>query len=106
MDPLCNGAKLPEGSDPVAEPRPPPAKLARLEQGPSAQERSRQGSPGAKAAGLALKPATLRPQGKSWHKRGTLTAGVMEERGCRCAVRRQWVLVSRDCFSGVRRSVN
>uniref|UniRef100_A0A7N8YEG6 SATB homeobox 1a n=1 Tax=Mastacembelus armatus TaxID=205130 RepID=A0A7N8YEG6_9TELE len=51
MDTLCNGAKKSEGSDPIVDPRPPPAKLARLEQngaGPSAQERSRQGSPVAK----------------------------------------------------------
>lgn len=68
MDALCNGAKKPEGIDPVVDPRPPPAKLARLEQngaGPSAQERSRQGSPGAK------KPTTARPQSKNWHSRGT-----------------------------------
>ncbi|XP_029919712.1 DNA-binding protein SATB1a [Myripristis murdjan] len=103
MDPLCNGAKLPEGSDPVAEPRPPPAKLARLEQGPSAQERSRQGSPGAKAAGLALKPATLRPQGKSWHKRGSLLPVfcVVEHRespveGERREEHAEFVLVRRD----------
>uniref|UniRef100_A0AAQ4P1U3 SATB homeobox 1a n=1 Tax=Gasterosteus aculeatus aculeatus TaxID=481459 RepID=A0AAQ4P1U3_GASAC len=48
MDALCNGAKKPEGCDPLVDPRPPPAKLARLEQngaGPSTQERSSQGSP-------------------------------------------------------------
>uniref|UniRef100_A0A3Q0QRN4 SATB homeobox 1a n=1 Tax=Amphilophus citrinellus TaxID=61819 RepID=A0A3Q0QRN4_AMPCI len=47
MDPLCNGIKKAEGSDLVVDPRPPPAKLARLEQqegGPSTQERSRHGS--------------------------------------------------------------
>uniref|UniRef100_A0A8C9Z2L7 SATB homeobox 1a n=1 Tax=Sander lucioperca TaxID=283035 RepID=A0A8C9Z2L7_SANLU len=47
MDALCNGAKKLEGGDPVVDPLPPPAKLARLEQngaGPSAQERSCQGS--------------------------------------------------------------
>uniref|UniRef100_A0A7N8XPR9 SATB homeobox 1a n=1 Tax=Mastacembelus armatus TaxID=205130 RepID=A0A7N8XPR9_9TELE len=32
MDTLCNGAKKSEGSDPIVDPRPPPAKLARLEQ--------------------------------------------------------------------------
>uniref|UniRef100_A0A3Q0QXF6 SATB homeobox 1a n=1 Tax=Amphilophus citrinellus TaxID=61819 RepID=A0A3Q0QXF6_AMPCI len=51
MDPLCNGIKKAEGSDLVVDPRPPPAKLARLEQqegGPSTQERSRHGSPVAK----------------------------------------------------------
>ncbi|KAM9340080.1 DNA-binding protein SATB1a [Symphorus nematophorus] len=75
MDALCNGAKKPEGSDPVVDPRPPPAKLARLEQngaGPSAQERSRQGSPVAKNPCLAQKPTTVRPQSKSWHSRGSL----------------------------------
>lgn len=74
MDALCNGAKKPEGCDPVVDPRPPPAKLARLEQngaGPSAQERSRQGSPGAKKPCLAQKPTTARPQSKNWHSRGT-----------------------------------
>lgn len=73
MDPLCNGAKKPEGSDPIADPRPPPAKLARLEQngaGPSAQDSSRQGSPGAKNPCLAQKPTTVRSQGKSWHTKG------------------------------------
>uniref|UniRef100_A0A672GBM8 SATB homeobox 1a n=1 Tax=Salarias fasciatus TaxID=181472 RepID=A0A672GBM8_SALFA len=48
MDLLCNGIKNAEGGDLVVDPRPPPAKLARLEQlemGPSNQERSRQGSP-------------------------------------------------------------
>ncbi|KAM8766406.1 DNA-binding protein SATB1a [Acanthopagrus schlegelii] len=75
MDALCNGAKKPEGCDPVVDPRPPPAKLARLEQngaGPSAQERSRQGSPGAKKPCLAQKPTTARPQSKNWHSRGSL----------------------------------
>lgn len=72
MDALCNGAKIPEGGDPVVDPRPPPAKLARLEQneaaGPSAQERS---SPVAKHPCLAQKPTAARPQSKSWHSRGT-----------------------------------
>ncbi|XP_070777510.1 DNA-binding protein SATB1a [Enoplosus armatus] len=75
MDALCNGAKKPEGSDPVVDPRPPPAKLARLEQngaGPSAQERSRQGSPVGKNPCLAQKPTTARPQSKSWHSKGSL----------------------------------
>ncbi|XP_056154618.1 DNA-binding protein SATB1a [Lampris incognitus] len=70
MDHQRNGAKPPEGSEPVADPRPPPAKLARLEQnvggGTPVQERSRQGSPG------ALKPTTQKPQVKSWHKKGSL----------------------------------
>uniref|UniRef100_A0A8P4KK58 SATB homeobox 1a n=1 Tax=Dicentrarchus labrax TaxID=13489 RepID=A0A8P4KK58_DICLA len=71
MDALCNGAKKPEGSDLVVDPRPPPAKLARLEQngaGPSAQERSRQGSPVAKNPCLVQKPTTVKPQSKSWHR--------------------------------------
>ncbi|XP_074543269.1 DNA-binding protein SATB1a isoform X2 [Halichoeres trimaculatus] len=75
MDALCNGAMKPEGCDPPVDPRPPPAKLARLEQngaGPSAQERSRQGSPVAKNPSLAQKPNTVRPQSKSWHSRGSL----------------------------------
>uniref|UniRef100_A0A7N8WWL6 SATB homeobox 1a n=1 Tax=Mastacembelus armatus TaxID=205130 RepID=A0A7N8WWL6_9TELE len=75
MDTLCNGAKKSEGSDPIVDPRPPPAKLARLEQngaGPSAQERSRQGSPVAKNPCLAQKPSTVRPQSKSCHSRGSL----------------------------------
>uniref|UniRef100_A0A3P8W2I1 DNA-binding protein SATB1 n=1 Tax=Cynoglossus semilaevis TaxID=244447 RepID=A0A3P8W2I1_CYNSE len=70
MDSLCNGAKKREGSDPVVEPRTPPSKMARLEQngaGPSTQERSRQGSPVSKTPGLAQKPTTLRPQGKTAH---------------------------------------
>lgn len=74
MDNLCNGAMKPEGSDPTVDPQPPPAKLARLEQngaGSSAQERSKQGSPVAKNPCLAQKPTTARPQGKSWHSRGT-----------------------------------
>lgn len=74
MDALCNGAKKPEGTDPLVDARPPPAKLARLEQngaGPSAQERSRQGSPVAKNTCLAQKPAVAaRPQSKSLHSRG------------------------------------
>uniref|UniRef100_A0A669EF22 SATB homeobox 1a n=1 Tax=Oreochromis niloticus TaxID=8128 RepID=A0A669EF22_ORENI len=51
MDPLCNEIKKAEGCDLAVDPRPPPAKLARVEQhegGPSTQERSRQGSPVAK----------------------------------------------------------
>nr|XP_046272705.1 DNA-binding protein SATB1a [Scatophagus argus]XP_046272706.1 DNA-binding protein SATB1a [Scatophagus argus] len=73
MDALCNGAKKPEGCDPAVEPRPPPAKLARLEQngsGPSAQER--QESPAAKNPCLAQKPTTVRTQCKSLHSRGSL----------------------------------
>ncbi|XP_070702626.1 DNA-binding protein SATB1a [Pempheris klunzingeri] len=72
MEALCNGAKKPEGSDSVVDPRPPPAKLARLEQngpGPSAQESS---SPVAKHSCLAPKPTTARPPSKSWHSKGSL----------------------------------
>uniref|UniRef100_UPI0037E816E9 DNA-binding protein SATB1a n=1 Tax=Semicossyphus pulcher TaxID=241346 RepID=UPI0037E816E9 len=75
MDALCDVAMKPEGSDPVLDPRPPPAKLARLEQngaGPSVQDRSRQGSPVAKNSCLAQKPPTAMPQSKSWHSRGSL----------------------------------
>lgn len=83
MDTLCNGVNKPEGSDPIVDPRPPPAKLARLEQngaGPSAQERSSQGSPVAKNPCLAQKPPTARPQSKSWHSRGTqLDTGFNEK---------------------------
>lgn len=91
MDVLCNGAKKPEGSDPIVDPRPPPAKLARLEQngaGPSAQERSRQGSPVAKNPCLAQKPTAVRPQGKSWHSRGTV-CGAEVGRGFRGWVQRR-----------------
>ncbi|XP_068603243.1 DNA-binding protein SATB1a [Brachionichthys hirsutus] len=75
MDVLCNGAKKPEGRDSIGDPRPPPAKLARMEQngaGPSTQERSRQGSPLAKNPCPAQKPNTARPQSKSWHSKGSL----------------------------------
>ncbi|XP_042290865.1 DNA-binding protein SATB1a [Thunnus maccoyii] len=106
MDPLCNGAKKPEGSDPIADPRPPPAKLARLEQngaGPSAQESSRQGSPGAKNPCLAQKPTTVRSQGKSWHTKGSLLPVfcVVEHRessleGERTEEHAEFVLVKRD----------
>uniref|UniRef100_A0AAZ1XFK0 SATB homeobox 1a n=1 Tax=Oreochromis aureus TaxID=47969 RepID=A0AAZ1XFK0_OREAU len=67
MDPLCNGIKKAEGCDLAVDPRPPPAKLARVEQhegGPSTQERSRQGSPVAKNPCMAQKPTTARSQGK------------------------------------------
>ncbi|XP_077446363.1 DNA-binding protein SATB1a [Stigmatopora argus] len=65
MDPVCNGAKKQEGADPSAEARPPPAKMARLEQhglGCSVQERNRQGSPGTKDPFLVQKAATGRSQ--------------------------------------------
>lgn len=74
MDALCNGVKKPEGADPTVDPRPPPAKLARLEQngaGPSGQEQSSQGSPGAKNPCVAQKaPVSTRPQCRSLHSRG------------------------------------
>ncbi|XP_030002535.1 DNA-binding protein SATB1a isoform X2 [Sphaeramia orbicularis] len=106
MDPLCNGTKKTEGSDPLVEPRPPPAKLARLEQdgaGPSAQERSKQGSPGAKKTCLVQKPPTVRPQSKSWHSRGSLLPVfcVVEHRespleGVRREDHAEFVLIKRD----------
>uniref|UniRef100_A0A3B5KR87 CMP domain-containing protein n=1 Tax=Xiphophorus couchianus TaxID=32473 RepID=A0A3B5KR87_9TELE len=46
MDPLCDGIKKTESSDLAANSRPPPAKMARLEQhnsGTSTPERTRQG---------------------------------------------------------------
>ncbi|XP_071357025.1 DNA-binding protein SATB1a [Trachinotus anak] len=106
MDALCNGAMKPEGSDPVVDPRPPPAKLARLEQngaGPSAQERSRQGSPVAKNPCLAQKPTAVRQQSKNWHSRGSLLPVfcVVEHRenpleGERREEHAEFVLVKRD----------
>ncbi|TNN72200.1 DNA-binding protein SATB1 [Liparis tanakae] len=104
MDALCNGAKKPEGSDSVLDPRPPPAKLARLEQngaGPSAQERSNQGSPLAKNP--CLKPTAVRPQSKSWHSKGSLLPVfcVVEHKespqeGERKEEHAEFVLVKRD----------
>lgn len=74
MDAPCHGAKKPEDAEPQQDPRPPAAKLARLEQngatGPSVAERSRQGSPGAKSGVAVQKVAAVRLQGKSWHSRG------------------------------------
>ncbi|XP_053718412.1 DNA-binding protein SATB1a isoform X1 [Synchiropus splendidus] len=63
MDPLCNGTKG-EGGGSISEP---PAKLSRMElngAGPSAQDRSRQGSPGTKNPWLAQKHAAMRQQAK------------------------------------------
>ncbi|XP_061838481.1 DNA-binding protein SATB1a [Nerophis lumbriciformis] len=62
MDLLCHGAKRAEGADPPADPRPPPAKMVRLEQHGAAgcstqQERSLQESPGIQKAFLAQKPS-------------------------------------------------
>jgi len=74
MDPQCNEIKKAEGSDLATDPRPPPTKLARLEQhemGPLTPERSRQGSPVAKNPCLTQKSTTTRLQGKSWHTKGT-----------------------------------
>ncbi|AWP21836.1 putative DNA-binding protein SATB1 [Scophthalmus maximus] len=106
MDALCNGAKKPEGIDPIVDPRPPPAKLARLEPngaGPSAQDRSRQGSPVATNPCLAQKSTAVRPQGKSWHSRGSLLPVfcVVEHResqmeGERREEHAEFVLVKRD----------
>ncbi|XP_014881830.1 DNA-binding protein SATB1-like [Poecilia latipinna] len=70
MDPLCDGIKKTESSDLAANSRPPPAKMARLEQhnaGPSTPERTRQGSP------LPDSPCpTQKPTTASWHSKGTL----------------------------------
>ncbi|XP_023200289.1 DNA-binding protein SATB1-like [Xiphophorus maculatus] len=70
MDPLCDGIKKTESSDLAANSRPPPAKMARLEQhnsGPSTPERTRQGSP------LPNSPCpTQQPTTASWHSKGTL----------------------------------
>ncbi|XP_069554724.1 DNA-binding protein SATB1a isoform X1 [Brachyistius frenatus] len=106
MDLLCNGIRKAEGSDLVVDPRPPPAKLARMEQhevGPLNQEMSRQGSPLAKPPGLAQKPTTVRPQGKSWHSRGSLLPVfcVVEHRESPLEAERreehaEFVLVKRD----------
>ncbi|KAF7668489.1 hypothetical protein LDENG_00010000, partial [Lucifuga dentata] len=79
--------------------------LARLEQngaGLSGQERSKQGSPGAKTPGLTHQP-TLRPQGKTWHTTGSLLPVfcVVEHRessleGERREEHAEFVLVKRD----------
>ncbi|XP_027892933.1 DNA-binding protein SATB1a [Xiphophorus couchianus] len=70
MDPLCDGIKKTESSDLAANSRPPPAKMARLEQhnsGTSTPERTRQGSP------LPNSPCpTQQPTTASWHSKGTL----------------------------------
>ncbi|KAM8840260.1 DNA-binding protein SATB1a isoform 1-T3 [Spinachia spinachia] len=106
MDALCNGAKKPEGCDLLVDPRPPPAKLARLEQngaGPSTQERSSQGSPVAKTPGLAPKPSAVRPQNKSLHSKASLLPVfcVVEHKesppeGERREEHAEFVLVKRD----------
>lgn len=73
MDAPCNGVKKPEGTDPTTDPRPPPAKLARLDQngaGPSGQEQSSQGSPGSKNPCVAQKATGVRLQSRSLHSRG------------------------------------
>ncbi|XP_029938126.1 DNA-binding protein SATB1a [Salarias fasciatus] len=100
MDLLCNGIKNAEGGDLVVDPRPPPAKLARLEQlemGPSNQERSRQGSPVGKTPCLAQKPTVVR------HGRGSLLPVfcVVEHKeipleGERREEHAEFVLVKRD----------
>nr|XP_057903738.1 DNA-binding protein SATB1a isoform X1 [Doryrhamphus excisus]XP_057903739.1 DNA-binding protein SATB1a isoform X1 [Doryrhamphus excisus]XP_057903740.1 DNA-binding protein SATB1a isoform X1 [Doryrhamphus excisus]XP_057903741.1 DNA-binding protein SATB1a isoform X1 [Doryrhamphus excisus]XP_057903742.1 DNA-binding protein SATB1a isoform X1 [Doryrhamphus excisus]XP_057903743.1 DNA-binding protein SATB1a isoform X1 [Doryrhamphus excisus]XP_057903744.1 DNA-binding protein SATB1a isoform X1 [Doryr len=76
MDPLCNGAKKPEGADPTADPRPPPAKMVRLEQhgapGCSVlQDRNVQGSPGIKTPFLVQKPSSGKQQHKTSQLRGS-----------------------------------
>ncbi|XP_037831582.1 DNA-binding protein SATB1a [Kryptolebias marmoratus] len=70
MDSACNGIKKTECSDLAVNPRPPPAKLARLEQhrmGSSTPEKRRPGSPVAKTPCQAQKPITA-----SGHTKGTL----------------------------------
>uniref|UniRef100_A0A3Q3BBR2 Uncharacterized protein n=1 Tax=Kryptolebias marmoratus TaxID=37003 RepID=A0A3Q3BBR2_KRYMA len=69
MDSACNGIKKTECSDLAVNPRPPPAKLARLEQhrmGSSTPEKRRPGSPVAKTPCQAQKPITA-----SGHTKGT-----------------------------------
>ncbi|XP_061123972.1 DNA-binding protein SATB1a isoform X1 [Syngnathus typhle] len=76
MDPLCHGAKKPEGADLNADPRPPSAKMARLEQhgvGCTVQERSKQASPGTKNPYLVQKTTAGKHQHKNSHQpRGSL----------------------------------
>ncbi|KAM6899523.1 DNA-binding protein SATB1a isoform 1-T1 [Xenentodon cancila] len=106
MDPLCNGIRKAEGSDLVVDPRPPPAKLARLEQndmGPSTPERSGQGSPVAKNPCQAQKSTVVKPLSKSWHSKGSLLPVfcVVEHRESPSEVERreehaEFVLVKRD----------
>ncbi|KAK5599303.1 hypothetical protein CRENBAI_023122 [Crenichthys baileyi] len=70
MDPPCDGIGKTESNDPSENSRPPPAKIARLEQnkmGPSTPERARQGSPVPKSPCPTQKPTTA-----SWHSKGTL----------------------------------
>uniref|UniRef100_A0A3Q2DYD8 SATB homeobox 1a n=1 Tax=Cyprinodon variegatus TaxID=28743 RepID=A0A3Q2DYD8_CYPVA len=70
MDPMCDGVKKTESNDATVNPRPPPAKIARLEQykmGPSTPERGRQGSPAPKSPCSTQKSTTA-----SWHSKGTL----------------------------------
>lgn len=90
MDPVCNGFKKAENTDLPVDPRPPPAKLARLEQHEvelSTQERSRQGSPVAKNPCLAQKLPTVRPQGKNWHSKGTVARYLRKDLKNRCKSR-------------------
>ncbi|XP_072227036.1 DNA-binding protein SATB1-like [Leuresthes tenuis] len=106
MDPQCNGIKKAEGSDLATDPRPPPTKLARLEQhemGPLSPERSRQGSPVAKNPCLTQKSTTTRLQGNSWHTKGSLLPVfcVVEHRESPLELERreehsEFVLVKRD----------
>ncbi|XP_036000900.1 DNA-binding protein SATB1a [Fundulus heteroclitus] len=101
MDPLCDGMKKTESNDPAVNPRPPPAKLARLEQhkmGPSTPERARQGSPVPKGPCPNQRPSTA-----SWHSKGTLLPVfcVVEHRESSLEVERrdehaEFVLVKRD----------
>ncbi|XP_067112406.1 DNA-binding protein SATB1a [Osmerus mordax] len=73
MNPQTDRAQLPEGCNPYGDPRPPPAKLSRLDLnggGPTPQ--GRLGSPGAKAPSLATNINTPGLQSRSWHKEGSL----------------------------------
>uniref|UniRef100_A0A1A8FU53 SATB homeobox 1a n=1 Tax=Nothobranchius korthausae TaxID=1143690 RepID=A0A1A8FU53_9TELE len=61
MDPTCDGITNTESRDPAINPRPPPAKVARLEQhmmGSSTPERRRQGSPAVNTSCQVQKPTT------------------------------------------------
>ena len=73
MNPQTDKAQLPEGCNPYGDPRPPPAKLSRLDLnggGTTPQGRTRLGSPGAKAPSLTTNINTPGLQSRSWHKEG------------------------------------
>ncbi|XP_057690403.1 SATB homeobox 1b isoform X2 [Corythoichthys intestinalis] len=66
----CLGKENAELVNSIAEAKPPPAKLPRMEQNGSPQGRARLGSTGAKLAGLPYKPANHLL--KTCHKRGNM----------------------------------